>query len=233
MSNRDAGPEHQCRQGRKCKARVRDAEGKYHGDGVERPGSLCRPCEREAFESIGYLRDDYGLLAAARTEERSKVSGPKVSGSSERPIPIPLGIDTLMSDIDAEATRWAVRITRGDPIPDTGALTLLCANLGTLVDLPMQLVTVWRPHPDGGDDVTTTTMDGVDAVLRLARLHVRAETVLGLEEPRTEWLRETCHVCGHRTLASVLSDATITCKSCRNVWDQDEFARLNNPLAVA
>lgn len=225
-------PEHQCRQGKKCKARIRSSEGEFHGAGVERPSTLCCACEAVAFEAIRQLRHDYNALFAARSEERSRVSGPKVTGSSERPIPIPLGVDTLMSLIDEETLRWAVRITRGDPIPETGCITLLCANLGTLIDLPPHPVTVWIPHPDGGDNVGQIVLDGVDAVLRLAELHHRAQKVLGLEEPKMNWLRESCHVCGLASLASDLSTATITCKTCRNVWDQDEFARLNNPLLV-
>lgn len=232
MGKLRVGPEHQCRQGKKCRARIRSADGEFQGAGVERPSTLCRSCETAAFESINQLGPDYTALMRARTEERSRVSGPKVTGSTERPIPIPLGVDTLMSLIDEETLRWAVRITRGNPIPETGCITLLCANLGTLIDLPPHQVTVWIPHPDGGDNVGQITLDGVDAVLRLAELHHRTQKVLGLEEPRTEWLRETCHVCGYSTLASSIADATITCKTCRNVWDQDDFAKLNNPLGV-
>lgn len=234
-----SGPEHQCRQDRRCKARVRDDAGEFHGAGVERPDTLCRACETNAFNAIRELAGDYRELAGARTEERSRISGPKVSGSSERSIPIPLAVDTLMEEIDSETLRWTLRITRGDPLPATpqprvhACLTVICTNLGTLVDLPLQIVTAFFPHPDGGDYDGRLELDGVDAVLRLAALHHRAEKILGAEEPKTNWLRETCHVCGRATLASDLSTATITCKTCRNVWDQDEFARLNNPLAAA
>ncbi|MFC9432722.1 hypothetical protein [Nocardia sp. NPDC057030] len=230
----DDQPEHQCRQGRRCKARVRDDDGEFHGKGVEGPGTLCRPCETDAFEAIRCLRADYEALRIARTEVRSHISGPKVSKSSERSIPIVLPVDTLMSDISLETLRWAVRITRGNPIPDDDCFAVLCANLGTLIDLPAQQVTVWVPLADGGDDTARAVHDGVDAVLRLAALHQRARKLLGLDEPRIQWLRESCHVCGYCTLTSSIADATITCKTCQNCWDQDEFARLNNPLlAVA
>lgn len=227
MDKRDAGPEHSCRQGRRCKARVRDAEGEWHGVGVERPGSLCRSCEAHAFDAIRQLPDDYDALGASRTEQRSKVSGPFVTGSSERPIPIPLGIDTLMTEINEETARWARRL------PGEGSdFTVISSALGTLVDLPPQKITVWVPHPDGGDDIGETVLDGVDAVLRLSRLHERAVSALGLTDA-TPWLAEHCHVCGLRALTANMRDATIHCRSCRNVWDQDEFARLNNPLVAA
>ena len=219
--------EHECRQGHRCKARHRDTAGKWHGKGVERGGTLCRACEDHAFAAIRHLDDDYDLLYEARLEERSHVSGPKVSGSSERPIPIQLGIDTLMTDIIEECTRWANRLPG-----EGGDIVLICTQLGTLVDLPPQRVTVWRPHPDGGDDTTDVILDGVDAVLRLAHLHHRTQSVLGLIET-TAWLNESCHVCGYRMLTMALEHELIQCRNCKNCWHQDEFARLNNPLAVA
>lgn len=231
--------EHLCRQGRHCKARVRTDEGEWHGAGVERPDSLCRPCEDSAFKAIRQLGDDYRLLGAARTLTRSKVSGPKVSGSSERSIPIPLPVDTLMADIDLEVTRWALRIGRGEPLESSPAeqvlecLAILCSRLGTLVDLPLQAVTAYFPYADGGDWDGRLELDGVDAVLRLARFHDRTIQVLGLQEPSEEWLRESCHVCGSQSVFSSLSETLIRCRTCRNVWDQDEFMRLNNPFLAA
>ena len=220
-------PEHECRQGHRCKSRIRDAGGKWHGAGVERGGTLCRSCESHAFNDIRRLDDDWSLLEAVRLQQGSHVSGPKVSGSSERPIPIPLGINTLLTEFTEETTRWANRL------PGAGSgLTLICSSLGTLIDLPPQLMSVWRPHPDGGDDITYATLDGVDAVLRLSRLHHRAQSALGLIET-TAWLNESCHICGYRMLTMALEHELIQCRNCRNCWHQDEFARLNNPLAVA
>jgi hypothetical protein len=231
-----AGPDHECRQGRRCKSRIRDAEEKWHGAGVEDAGRLCRLCEEHSFADIRQLKDDYALLVPARTEAVAHVSGPKVSGSGERPIPIRLGPDSLMAELDVETLRWARRITRGAPIPNDDCYTVLCSNLGTLIDLPSQLITAWLPLPDGGDDFTRLVLDGVDAVLRLSRLHQRAQSMLGLTEV-TAWLTESCHVCGLRTLTTDMrngvEDTLINCRNCRNVWHQADFARLNNPLLVA
>lgn len=226
-------PEHQCRQDRRCKAKIRDSEGEWHGVGVERPDSLCRPCEEHAFADIRELTTDYLHLTRARTEERSKVSGPKVSGSSDMPIPIPLAVDTLMSLIAEETLRWAVRLTRGNPIPNDNAFMVITSNLGTLVDMPLQAVTVWVPHPEGGDDTGRIMLDGVDAVLRLAHLHYRAIRVLGLEPVRDQYLHEPCHLCGLVAVTASVRTNLVTCLNCRNVWAQEEFARLNNPLAAA
>ncbi|WP_433568033.1 hypothetical protein ACQP1O_43080 (plasmid) [Nocardia sp. CA-151230] len=231
MGNPDL--QHRCRQGRRCAARTRTPANEWLAAGVERPDSLCRPCEERAFDAIRELGDDYQMLEVARTEIHSKVSAPKVSGSSELPVPISLAADTLLSDIDTEALRWAFQLTRGEPIPDSGALTLVCTRLGTLVDLPPQLVTVWSPHPDGGDDTTTASLDGVDAVLRLADLHRRAGLVLGITPQRVNFLREPCHVCGLAMLEASVKTDMVKCHSCRNVWSQDQFARLNNPLVAA
>lgn len=238
MGARSDSPEHECRQGRKCKARLRDDEDRWHGAGVEDAGTLCRPCEEHAFGAIRQLHNDYRQLIPARVEIRSHISGPKVSGSSERPIPIRLGPDTLMSDIDIETLRWTLRITGGDPLPaaDSGrvhrCVEILSANLGTLIGLPTRIVPAWLPHPDGGDTDGLDALDGVDAVLRLAQLHHRAMVMLGLIETTT-WLTEACHMCGLRTLTMSIEHSLISCRSCRNVWDQDEFARLNNPMMAA
>lgn len=240
MGNRDVGPEHECRQGRKCKARIRDAEDRWHGAGVEDAGKLCHPCEEHAFAAIAQLADDYAALQAGTLEPRGRVDGPKVKGTADRKIPIPLDIYTLMSDIDDETLRWTVRITRGDPLPASTpervrrCVAILGSNLGTLVDLPLQRVAAFMPHPEGGDYDALLELNGVDAVLRLAKLHDRARTVLGLTDRKVEPLRDDyCHVCGLAALTIEIDTGIIRCRECRNCWSQEEFARLNNPLMVA
>ncbi|WP_330253119.1 hypothetical protein OG874_00440 [Nocardia sp. NBC_00565] len=228
MSARE-NPEHQCRQGRRCKARLRDTEGEFHGMGVERPNSLCRPCEECAFDAIRELDTDYGLLSAEFAEERSIAPDPKVSGSSELPIPIPLGIDTLMTEISEEAARWARRLPGEDPYYVGECLTKICSNLGTIVDMPPRQFTIWAPHPDGGDGFTTTILDGVDGILGLADLHRRAQIILGIVETTT-YLRDPCPHCARKALAVSKDQERVTCKGCRIVWDKQHFALLSNVL---
>ncbi len=224
----DNSPEHRCRQGRRCKARVRMDAGDFAGAGVERPHTLCRSCEESAFADIRELAADYKKLSAARAEQRSQAAGPKVSGSSAYPIPISIAADTLMTAITEESARWARRLPgEGDE------LTIICSQLGTLVDLPPQQATVWIPHPDGGDNTMRITLDGVDAVLRLAALHQRAMKVLDVGPERDEKLDDPCHVCGWAAVTASVKTELVTCHRCHNVWHQSEFARLNNPLAAA
>ena len=232
---------HQCRQGTRCKARLRADDGRWYGADVDRPDRLCTHCETSAFKGIDQLWDDYQALEAAVHEPRGRIDGEKVRKTADRKIPIPLDVDTLMAAIDDETLRWAVRITRGDPLPNhardrvRACVAILRAHTGTLVDLPPQRVAVWMAHPEGGDYDGLAVFDGVDAVLRLSGLHDRARTILGLTERKVERLRDDyCHVCGLASLSMEIETGIIKCRECRNCWSQDEFARLNNPLmAVA
>lgn len=219
-----AGPEHECRQGRRCKSRIRDAEGIFHGAGVERPNSLCRACEDSAFADIRELSNDYLELAAGVTTKQETAGGPKVTRSADPSVPIQLGTDALMTLINEEAARWARRLPG-----DGDELTVICSHLGTLVDLPPQKVVVWRPHPDGGDDTTDQILDGVDAVLRLANLHKRAQMLLG-EVETTIFLPDPCPHCARKALAVSKDQQRVTCKGCRIVWDSEHFALLSNVL---
>lgn len=236
MGNREQ-VEHQCRQGNRCKSRVRDSDGEYHGAGVERPDSLCRPCEHAAFESMRRLHADWCALEWALTDAwRSRVDGgPKVRGTAERSIPLPLAVDTLMTAIDTELTHWTLRVTRGEPLPMhprdcvERCVAILGASTGTLVDLPPRAMSVLLPRPDGGDNLGTLVLDGVDAVLRLAELHRRAVSVLGLTETR-EMLRDPCPHCGRKALAVSRDQTLVTCQGCRISWDKERFALLYNVL---
>jgi len=234
-----AGPEHECRQGRKCDDRIRDAAGEWHGAGVERPDTLCQYCEKRAFDALGQLWDDYKSLEAAIVEPRGRVDGPKIRKTADRKIPIPLDVDSLMMAIDDETLRWAIRVTKGDPLPGTPrdrvrqCVRILRSSTGTLVDLPRRRVAAWMPYPDGGDYDGLLELDGVDAVLRLADLHRRAQSTLGLTESKTERLNDPCHVCGLALLMMDISESIIKCRGCWNCWSEEEFARLNNPMAAA
>lgn len=222
-------PEHECRQGRRCKARIKDAEGGWHGAGVEDKGKLCRPCEEHAFADIRELAGDYAALIAADPAERTSVAEPKVAGSSEPPIPISLGIDSLVTEIDEEAARWSRRLPGDDPYSIGACLTKICANLGTIIDMPPRQFTIWVPLAEGGDEFTTTVMDGVDGILRLAKLHWRAQESLGVTEITT-FLRDPCPHCARKALSVSKDQERVTCQGCRIVWDKQHFALLSNVL---
>lgn len=229
MGNLPATPEHECRQGRKCKARTKDAEGTWHGAGVEDAGRLCRPCEEHAFADIRQLDDDYGALLAADRSERAASAEPKVSGSAELPVPIALDMDALVTEFNEEAARWSRRLPGEDPYLVEDCLTKICAYLGTIVDMPMRQFTVWSPHPDGGDSFTETFLDGVDGILRLANLHRRAQALLGVVEVTT-FLPDPCPHCARKALAVSKDQERVTCKACLIVWGSEHFALLSNVL---
>lgn len=220
---------HECRRSRRCKARIRTDAGEFRGAGIERPGALCRPCEEIAFEAIRQLEKDYGLLQAARVGGQATSSEPKVSGTSELPVPIALGIDTLMTEFDEEAARWSRRLSGEDPYSITGCLKKICANLGTIADMPSSQFTIWVPHPDGGDSFAATVLDGVDGVLRMANLHRRAQVILGIIETIT-YLHDPCPHCARKALAVSKDQERVTCKGCWLVWDKSRFALLSNVL---
>lgn len=223
--------EHECRRDRRCKTRTRDAEGAWHGGGVETPG-LCQACEGGAFDSIRQLREDWVALDAA-LGDKLKRGIPQYGGSNEMPSPLNLGAAVLSADLETEALRWyrAVATEADDELPwhyltaVDRALTVICTRLGTLIDKPRKRYAVLLPLPFGGDHEGAQEWDGVDGVLRLAQLHHDAQKVLGTTETRI-WLPDPCHVCGVKSLAVSRDQQTIRCRGCRNVWDAHQFAAL-------
>lgn len=226
---------HRCRQGKRCKARSRTPANEWLACGVERPDSLCRACEESAFDAIRELAGDYSALSASLTEERAKGLTPKVSGTADPSIPLPLAIEAQMTAIDDELLRWFVRVTGGDPTRrsqrDRVALCcqVVCANLGTLVDSPRRRCPALMPLPDGGDFLGAEELDGVDAVLRLAKLHHQSLGLLGLVETTT-FLPDPCPHCARKALAVSKDQERVMCQGCRIVWDSAHFALLSNVL---
>lgn len=135
-----------------------------------------------------------------------------------------------MRDIDAETGRWAARLTGGDPMPTVEhQVVAITTRLGTLIDQPARSVPVLVDRHDGGDDLELVELDGVDAVLRLAALHHRAQSVLGLSESVT-MLPDPCPHCGMRALAPSRDQETVSCRGCGISWDRTHFALLNRVL---
>lgn len=229
-------PTHECRRGRRCKARRKTADGAFHGALIERPDALCHPCEDGAFEAIRHLGDDYADLSGHQFEDHTQSQGPKIGGFNPvAAIPVALGVDTLMWAIYNETLRWYARITKGDPEPVDFTervrhrVLVLGANLGTLVDTPKRRLPALFPHPDGGDWRGVEEMDGVDAVLRLASFHHRAQALMG-EVETVIFLPDPCPHCGRKALAASKDQEHVTCKSCQIVWDSAHFALLSNVL---
>ncbi|MBF6064952.1 hypothetical protein IU494_30360 [Nocardia terpenica] len=224
-----ADPVHRCRQRRRCVARIRDDDDRWHGVGTDRPESLCRGCQQAAFTAIRQLYDDRCRLEAAKLAPPPRDRAPKVTRSGLSTVPIRLDIDTVQSAIEDETLTWANTLSRGEPLPRSRrdcvrrCVAILSSGLGTLIDLPRRPKWRMRPRPDGGDDLVRT---GLDAVLGLAELHRYTQNTLGLTDTRI-WLPDPCHVCGVKALTCSHDQEVVTCQACRSVWGKEEFARLN------
>lgn len=225
---------HDCRQGPHCAGRHRDQNNAMHPATTERPNTLCPACEEIHFDAIHHLADDWSQVEAQYCVPATPEQAVPVTASRPNPIPIRLDVDALLNDIETELHRWARQLTGdGSHLRAWAGIrathTTITTRLGTLIDLPAREITVMEPHPDGGDYLQRTTMDGVDAVQRLAKLHRRAEHVLQTRAVRI-WMQDPCPACGLKSLAASKDQSRITCQGCRAVWDKDQFARLGNVL---
>ncbi|WP_280331516.1 hypothetical protein [Nocardia wallacei] len=221
---------HECR-ARKCRARTRDEDGRWHPAGTERPDSLCVSCEKATFSAIRQLDSDFAALDEAATDSTTQGNclESKVTKSRGRPVPVNVGLLALAAEIDDEVMTWALRADHAlDELPRNQwqrvhtCVTSLRTHLGTLVDLPPQDVCVFEPDEHGDDQAVTKALDGVDAVQRLARLHHRAQDALGLPE-KVAWLQSPCHLCGLKALTHGEEDDIVTCRNCCAVWTLDEY----------
>jgi ribosomal protein S27E len=232
--------QHECRRGGKCKNRYRDTEGHMHGAEIEDAGKLCRTCEEQAFSAIRKLGEDYEALAQVSANPTgTRAKGPHVKHTPGRAAPINLNAYELMARIDDELLRWAIRLDRElDNLPANPqkrvnrCLTSLSVRLGTLIDQPTHIFDALLPYHEGGDYLGREALDGVDAVIRLADYHRRAQRILGRTEAISYLTVEICHVCGQRRLIAQHDQNLISCRNCGHTWDEETFARLNNPLAA-
>jgi hypothetical protein len=226
--------DHACRQGSWCVARTRD----MHDPNIvvpqwtDRPNTLCRDCEVVSFDRMDCLLNDWEQLDTSLTTARLADEGPRVGSSRHFPALIRLDVDALLNDIETETLRWARIITRGDPVPTNRHLCVkhctevIRRNRATLIELPLREVVVLESHPDGGEYVQRTHMDGVDGVLRLARLHTRAERVLDTPEVRV-WIPEPCPNCARKACTATEDRTRITCQVCRHTYDGTTFWRVS------
>lgn len=230
-----AGITHLCRQESRCSSRHRGKDNEWVPAGTEKPNSLCRPCEESAFDALGELHIDWRRLYLSLTEPHASPIQSKVSKTAGNPIPIPLGLDALMTSIETETLRWARIVTQGDEVPwgredaVRHCVSVLWSRKGTLVDLPVRSVWINEPLPLGGDKITEVQRDGVDALLSLARLHRSTESLLQTAEARI-WMADPCPSCGRKALAASKNQETVACKGCRAVWDKHHFALLGDVL---
>ncbi len=226
---------HDCRQGRRCTMRTTDADGQVIPCGTERPNSLCVACEMKARTAVAGLHVDWRELWLSLPAHQSVALDAPITGSRERPIPLRTSVEACMVDIETELLRWCRALTGGDDVPPSAedsvrhCLAAVLSRMPALLALPPVQVTLWVGMDDGGDDITLTTMDGVDAVLRLAALHHRASHLVGATYV-TRWLDHVCPTCRTRSLkvrsATTAGEPdTTTCVRCHQVWEDSELDR--------
>jgi hypothetical protein len=225
---------HDCRQGPRCADRRRDDEGLWLPAGTLRPGSLCVACEQKATTAVVGLHVDWRELYLRLPATSSSALDPPVSGSRETPIPIRTSVEACMGDIEEELLRWHRVLTGGEGVPRVSedavrvCLASVVSRLPALLRLEPRPVTVTAVDGDGDDSYLTVVLDGVDAVLRLAALHARAQHLVGASWV-ARWLDHVCPTCRTRTL-KVRSTAdgqedTTSCVKCFQVWPDAQLDR--------
>lgn len=248
--NQHTGDEglHDCARGEHCAARKTVA-----GQGGERiivPAQTYRAFCDQDRDRVRDVLDDlparYNELRA-RIGDRRTQDGPRVSGGARTaPIPINLGIDALLRQIEEIVLSWDehVRIvarladltapTRADAV--TTACGMLTKHVDALVGVEgvdmsrtMDLArhehlpgdaNGWV-HPAAGWIGYNTTLDGAEAGTEVLNLHHRSLKVLGYA-PQHHDLIVACWECGERSLrrhdgTAGLADH-VECMRCREQY---------------
>lgn len=232
--NRDTS--HDCRRAERCSDRSRDEHGTITPAMTERPNTLCLSCEAWARTAINGLHIDWRELFLSLPASGATSDGPMVGGSRETPIPLRASVDACMVAIETELVRWASVLTAGatrfgrreDAVRTAAAVVI--AQLPELLRLPVHHVEVLEPVGPGGADVAQLLeMDGVDAVLFLARLHSRSQHLIG-SSVVTRWLDHACPACRTKTLkvkqARTSGDPDVTvCQKCHQAWQDRDLDR--------
>lgn len=225
---------HDCRQGPRCADRRRGDDGGWVPAGTLVPRSLCLACEQRATTAVRGLHVDWRELFLRLPATSSGALDAPVSGSRDLPIPIRTSVEACMGDIEEELLRWHRQLTGGDGVPVGPedvvrvCLTAVLSRLPALLGLPVRVVAVTAVDSAGDDFTELVELDGVDAVLRLAALHARAQHLVGASWV-TRWLDHVCPSCRTRTLkvrstGDDREDLT-TCIKCFQVWPDAELDR--------
>lgn len=245
--NHDEGL-HDCARGDHCAAR-KTATGD-NGERIVVPAQTYRTfCDADRNR----IRDCLDELPARYTELRARIGdrrrsdGPRVSGGARTaPIPINLGIDALLRQIDEIALSWDERVrdlARLAPLAalsKADAVTAACGALAAHIDVLLNLephdmartmdlaraehlpgaATGWV-HTSGEWILFNTALGGADAGREILNLHHRALRVLGYA-PQHHDLIAPCWLCGERALrrhdgSAGLADH-VECLRCREQY---------------
>ena len=184
------------------------------------PGAaLCSGCLDSSARTVRALLYHYVDLAQELLPG-SRGDAPRVSGTTEAPVPLSLAADELLRSIHTALTGCAdaVRAARGHPpVPSVGvrhgyAVQLAIREVAPRVAALSQL--------DGG----------VAALAELGRLEYAARLALG-QVAKSIRMTGTCSVCDTPALHRVDGTDDVTCRHCGVVVTLDTYELLSSPFA--
>lgn len=186
---------------------------------------LCDMCERRgmtALTELPRLWFDLGPLVREKPATGIGTTG----GTFGPSVPLNLHADALVRDIGHVTALWAeiVRDRRGMS-PHIGTVRDRCLTLRThwsvLISVRDWPVANQHDHTFGAVDAYT--LDGVDGIIDLTRLHARAVATVGQTAQMID-LPGICNVCQHPSLRHRDGDDTMTCGWCHTVKPWVEYA---------
>lgn len=239
---------HRCATGERCRDRERleDDQGNktWAGARLDRERGLCVACTRDLDTCLPLLVEDYVELSTL-LGEHGTAGGEIVASSRDLPIPLRLAVKTLQEQIVTEADTWVEPVCERmgiDWLSTTEqaltkpqarlarAVPILSKSVSVLLALPPQEVSAWddegMPLLDAtGDHQETVELDGVDAALRLLRLHNLTRLVAGRGRLRHK-LPAPCPHCHRITLVRDNGESDVHCLACKLRWPEKDYERL-------
>lgn len=210
---------------------------------------MCEMCVTHLSQAARHLIGDYVemtmLLGVAGTSEKAQVQF-----SRELRIPIRLACKTVQEAVVEEVGTWLPpltealgmqwystteeRLTRAQ-VRVHRASRILTNTIPQLLQLGPQEVQAW----DGSgvpiwdyeyDCQDIVELDGIDAGLRLLRLHELTRIVAGRTE-LTHRLHAECPRCARRALIRYNGTTEVVCRACGDMWPEEDITRLTLVLA--
>lgn len=239
-------PQYRCRRATRCSDRVliRDAgsDATFVGAPITTPDGICRLCDSRGRSAVVKLPADYAELSMLLAPGGS-AGGDPVSGTRDLPVPIRLGVEAVMAELDAEVSWWAeslldalgcADIAWADEVVDRkrpGAridygCSILSYYWADLLQLPTQLHVV---HNDG--QVAFLERDGLDAAGVFADLHERVANIAGRTD-RVVLLPAPCPNCDTRALVRRNGKENIDCRRCGQILRPAEYSSLVTVLSA-
>jgi hypothetical protein len=232
--------QYRCRRGAWCSERVAEEHEtgprRWVGAEIGDPVGLCSPCRLTTQRAVRYLPGDYSELSGLLSyRAASSGDGLYVSrGKGSPPVPINLAAEALQRAIDHEAVTWLEVLTGADTqrlrvtrpaVRVAMASRVLLAEFARWMVWPPYEVTLWD-----GDEWSVEPVAGIDAALRLLRLHERVAS-LGGRSALVHRSHADCPACSARALRRENGSEWYECGMCGELVGMDAFARLVSAAA--